>query len=257
MGEAEVRPVGQVRSDFAAFDPGSLTNRGLHLALAFNHDGRVQLGCKSSRSSSGYPPACMTYARTSAVGGGAAGGSSASNGGNSTSGGSPNATGGGSAIAGCQETAASTLTGASIHFNQPLDCSFTLAQAATGITIPYTLVIDQEIADVSPQAQSTCVQPGPSGFYVFEQLTGNSQSYCLCDNGFCSPPASETTTLHAGSYPGTFAWDGRNWYGQSDTMNPKGAYLPSGSYTLKVSTKGTQGGTAFEVSDSIVVSLTP
>jgi hypothetical protein len=55
LGQAEVRPVGHVRRDLAVFDRGSLTNRGLRSVLAFNHEGRVHLSCKSSRSSSGYP----------------------------------------------------------------------------------------------------------------------------------------------------------------------------------------------------------
>jgi hypothetical protein len=47
-----------------------------------------------------------------------------------------------------------------------------------------------------------------------------------------------TMTLVPGSYPGTFKWDGRNWYGPSDTNNPEGAPFPPGHYMLTVSAKG-------------------
>ena len=53
-----------LRADFAVFDSGSLTNRGLRSALAFNHDGRLHLICKSPRSSCAYPPARIAYAPT-------------------------------------------------------------------------------------------------------------------------------------------------------------------------------------------------
>jgi hypothetical protein len=185
--------------------------------------------------------------------GGVAGVANTSTGGvASAAGGSGNAGG-----SGCRETATSTLPGASLRFVPPLRCTYTLAEAAARISIAYELVIAQDIADVVPQAQSTCVQPGTSGLYLFERLSGNGQNYCLCDNGLCVAPPSNPTTLRAGTYAAAFLWDGMNWYGPSDTGNPKGPAFPAGSYLLETSAQGTRAGVAFEVHASLPLTLVP
>jgi hypothetical protein len=180
---------------------------------------------------------------------------------NTSTGGAPSAAGrsgnAGGQAGGCAETATSTLTGASFHFVPPLRCSYTLAEAAAGISIAYELAIAQDISDVAPQAEATCVQPGASGLYILERVSGNGQNYCLCDNGFCASPPSNPTTLRTGTYAATFQWDGMNWYGQSDTGNPQGPAFPAGSYLLELSAQGTRAGAGFEVQDSLPLTLVP
>jgi len=148
-------------------------------------------------------------------------------------------TGGAGGTANCVQTdSSSTIPGVSINFaSQP--CTFTLAQAAAGIAIDYEVTVDQEIASFSPSPQDMgqCGTPDSSGLIVFERLSGNGQSYCLCDQGPCVGVTTKTT-VKAASYPAKFVWDGLNWTGPSDTNNPKGAPFPAGSYILEVSTRG-------------------
>ena len=122
---------------------------------------------------------------------------------------------------GCAVTSQSSLAGVSIVFRAPIVCSFTLAEAQAGISIPYDVVVAQDVAGVTPLPQDggQCGQPGASGLIVFEQLAGSGQKYCLCDTGLCMPPQGSAVTLHAAEYPASFKWDGRNWNGPSDTGN--------------------------------------
>jgi hypothetical protein len=64
------------------------------------------------------------------------------------------------------------------------------------------------------------------------------QTYCVCDMGL---PTGKSNELHvpAGTYAGSFMWNGKNWNGPSDTMSPKGAAFPAGSYVLTVQGAGT------------------
>jgi hypothetical protein len=43
-------------------------------------------------------------------------------------------------------------------------------------------------------------------------------------------------TIPAGTYACAFTWDGRNWYGPSDTERPRGAPFPPGDYVLTITT---------------------
>ena len=144
-----------------------------------------------------------------------------------------------SASTSCLVGGSSSLAGVSIDFPTE-DCSFTLAEAAAGIEIPYDVVIDSAVSGVSSDAQDAggCDQPGPSGMRDFAQLGGSGQNYCLCDTGFCPPPVPSTTTLVPGVYGSVFSWEGRNWNGPSDTVNPQGAPFPAGTYTLTISIEG-------------------
>jgi hypothetical protein len=216
-------------------------------------------GSSSSSGSGGAGSGGATGGSGGATGGsgGAAGGSGGATGGTGGTGGATGGTGGatgGTGGAGGSEsctTADNGALGISVH------CTFTLAEAAAGISIPYAVVIAQDVTNVVPEAQATCVQPDASGLYPFEQITGNGNAYCLCDNGFCPAPPQTPVTLKAGSYPGTFSWDGVNWSGPSDTGNPKGAAFPAGSYTLSVSATGMQAGQQFKAEGTLQVTLTP
>jgi hypothetical protein len=45
--------------------------------------------------------------------------------------------------------------------------------------------------------------------------------------------------LVAGVYEASFEWDGREWFGPSDTGNPKGDPFPPGTCQVRVSASGT------------------
>jgi hypothetical protein len=150
----------------------------------------------------------------------------------------------------------STLTGVCIRFDAQ-DGLTSLEGAAAGITIPYTIIVEQDVADVVvlPQDAGSCGQPGASGLIVFEQLTGNGENYCRCDEGLCAGPNQTPSTIPAGETAASFEWTGRNWYGPSDTGNPLGAPFPAGIYTLEASAIGRVGGVDFSVSNTFLITL--
>lgn len=161
----------------------------------------------------------------------------------------------------CPSMVTSSLPGVTLSFPDAT-CRFSLAQARAGVQLTYEVAVEQSIGDISPRSQDTggCGAPGDSGLIVFEQIAGGGQRYCLCDTGMCEPK-QPVTTLRAGHYTGSAAWDGRNWSGPSDTSNPKGSPFPAGDYEFSVSAVGTwrvQGSDQpFEVSGTMHVTLTP
>jgi hypothetical protein len=162
----------------------------------------------------------------------------------------------------CTMGGTSTLPGVSIVFDsQP--CTFTLAQAAAGVHIGYQVVVGMSGDSVVPKPQDAggCGAPGPSGLIVFESLAGGGQHYCLCDVGLCPTPSTTPVPLVPGMYPGSFAWDGKNWGGPSDTGNPEGAPFPPGQYTLTVSAVGDlvlpDPAAPFQVTGTFSIDLTP
>jgi hypothetical protein len=138
----------------------------------------------------------------------------------------------------CAPGGSSELPGVKLEFIGA-SCTFTLAQAAAGLEIPYQVVVDDDVTGVVPKPQDSgqCDKPGPSGLILFEKLDGGGQQYCICDTGLCAFQ-EQAVTLKKGTYPGKFSWDGKNWSGPSDTGNPKGKDFPAGKYTLEVSAKG-------------------
>lgn len=164
----------------------------------------------------------------------------------------------------CAPSESSDLPGVAMRFTSDT-CTFTLAQAAAGITIPYAVKVDRDISGVvlgyDSRDFSRRTEPGSSGLHVFEMLSGGAQKYCLCDSGLPSPPDTTARALKIGTYPLAFTWDGKNWGGASDTGTPKGAPFPAGVYLLEVRAQGTApapGGSApFAVNASIKIRLVP
>jgi hypothetical protein len=175
--------------------------------------------------------------------------------------GSGGSTGTGGA-ASCTPGGASTLAGVTIDF-PPQNCTFTVAEAAAGITIDYQVVVAQDVMGVIADTQDAggCGSPGMSGLILFEDLSGNGQHYCLCDIGLCPGPSGTPVTLPAGTYPGSFSWEGINWGGPSDTGQPFGPPFPPGSYTLEVSALGDvmdmNGTVPFSVTGTFPIHLVP
>jgi hypothetical protein len=190
---------------------------------------------------------------TSSNASGSGGASTSSTGATTTS----SATGGGGAPE-CMSVGSSSLVGVMIEV-VPQACTFTLAEAAAGIQVDYQVRIDADIDGVVPARHdgAGCGQPGPSGLIVFEELTGNGQQYCLCSEGKCPPPSDQPVTLKKGDYNQSFAWDGVNWMGPSDTGNPKGPPFPPGTYELALSAEGTHMGQTFTVLTTWPIELVP
>src|SRR5262249_52938028 len=109
-------------------------------------------------------------------------------------------------------------------------CTFTLAQASAGISIPYDLVIDEDVPGFVPN-HPYYYPPDVAGLEVSEVLSGGTQRYCVCDKGlpFSTCPADGGGTYHPdagaactpitlrkGVYHRKFTSDGHNWYGPSD-----------------------------------------
>ena len=165
----------------------------------------------------------------------------------------------------CNAQQSSNAPGIAIRFTSPTSCTFTLAQAAAGISIPYAVVIDRDMKPViltpDPLDQSRRDTPNASGLATFEIVRGGDQKYCLCDTGLPSTPDRTERELKAGTFPLAFAWDGVNWNGPSDTSNPKGKPFPPGVYTLEVHAAGEApapgGSSPFQVKATINVRIVP
>jgi hypothetical protein len=146
----------------------------------------------------------------------------------------------------------STIPHTHIEFaNQP--CVFTLAQAMAGVSFSYDLVIDEDVPGfvASPPYD---YGPDAAGLEISEQISGGIQLYCVCDRGlpFQSCPLDDggkyfpgfdagtcnPITLPKGAYHRVLDWDGRNWYGPSDTGQREGPPFPPGDYAFKVEAKG-------------------
>ena len=169
--------------------------------------------------------------------------------------------------AACNIGATSSLPGVTLRFTGTV-CTFTLAQAAAGISIPYELVVDHDIAGTYPHRQYSgdCSSPSHQGVYPLESLTGNGQIYALVDLGLpCADAGANSeppVTITKGTYSATFQWQGKNYSGPSDTNTRPGAPFPIGNYTLTVDAMGTvdaDGGprTPYDVNASFHVVLVP
>jgi hypothetical protein len=158
----------------------------------------------------------------------------------------------------------------SIVFSAPR-YRFTLEQAAKGIAIEYEVVVARDLAGILPLPQGSAglgisaaeIEAGKekAGVFIpFEALGGDGQRYGLYDVGLPPPRPVPPATIRKGRYRHTFAWDGRNWSGPSDTSTPKGAPFPAGTYTLEVSCIGLSvredGQPRFHVANRVEVTLT-
>lgn len=118
--------------------------------------------------------------------------------------------------------------------------SFTLAEVARGVKLPYKIVIAEDYEGVIPTAHGPSFQDpaGPSGLHPQQQITGDKQFYCLVDFGLAIPPKEVVKPLKKGVHEHSFEWDGRNWSGPSDFNNPKGKAFPAGTYDVIVNLRG-------------------
>lgn len=136
-------------------------------------------------------------------------------------------------------TAESSLPGVRFDLsgNPP---AITLERAARGVAFVYRTIVGEDLESVvaAPLDGGRCDRPDASGLAVLERIEGGGQTYCLCDVGRCAPE-EHRGPLSAGVYEARFPWDGRNWYGPSDTSNPEGDPFPPGAYELRIAAAGT------------------
>lgn len=176
----------------------------------------------------------------------------------------------------CAPEVTSSLEGAWIELVEPVRCEFSLAEAMAGISIPYRIHFEHDIANVMNGDNSLETQP--TGLHFLESIAGNQQHYCVCDPGYGTfdclelradygapwpedTPACNFHTLKAGVYKAAFHWDGRNWNGPSDTTNPEGDSFPAGDYVFTVNAEGYLGPSApygkFQINAKLPVRLLP
>jgi hypothetical protein len=139
----------------------------------------------------------------------------------------------------CEGVGLSLLPGVCIWF--PAEGhSWSLAEAAQGIEIPYWVIVEYDVHSFVPQPQDegACDTPDDSGLILFERLSGDGALYCECDNGFCGTPAADPVLIPKGQTRGTFTWNGLSWTGYSDTSEPYGPPFAAGTYMLEVSAVG-------------------
>jgi hypothetical protein len=124
-----------------------------------------------------------------------------------------------------------------------IPASLTLAEAAAGVTFRYAVVVEAGVPGVAslPLDAGQCDAPGPSGLRLLERLSGEGQTFCLCDVGRCFPQV-EPLDLLPGRHAEALEWTGRNWFGPSDTGNAMGDPFPPGRYIFEVRAEGTYAG---------------
>ena len=116
--------------------------------------------------------------------------------------------------------------------------------------------------DSAPPGVQSCARPKSGlGIYVLEQIKSDAGVvYCVCDEGLCQ----QASVTH-GAVPGrgelSFPWDGRTWFGPSDTNTPEGPLVAPGDYVFSiVSTIGdsrTEPMPVHEVRGSFFFTITP
>jgi hypothetical protein len=161
----------------------------------------------------------------------------------------------------CDSDGQSNLPGVRICF-PPQQQEFTLAEAGAGVEFKYDVIVDEDIPDVQPTPgdAGSCDEADPSGLFTLGRVTGGDEAYCVCDEGLCPCCDFPTITLEAGVYPGTFAWNGVNWGGPSDTDNPFGPPFPPGGYTVSITAEGVWSpgfATTFAVEGVLPITLVP
>jgi len=130
-----------------------------------------------------------------------------------------------------------------VRFDFPQQrCHFTVAEAAQGLTFRYGVeVIASELSTVESQALfewSTCDTPIVGlNIYLLEKIFDDSHMYCECDRGLCNEPSPVALGAKSGRIERTVPWNGRAWFGRSDTNAPFGPPFPAGEYVFSVETQ--------------------
>jgi hypothetical protein len=139
-----------------------------------------------------------------------------------------------SARVACAATVITTLPGVTVKVKNAR-CNFTLGEAEVGIHIDYEVIIKSDLPILYTAGEVTGEHQAP--LHLTSTLSGQGQRYCLCDTG---PGVDSVVELRvaAGTYPGSFDWNGRNFTGPSDTGRTPGPAFPVGDYVLALHGEG-------------------
>lgn len=125
----------------------------------------------------------------------------------------------------------SDLPGVSISLDSD-KWSYTLAEAAAGITISIKVIMDNDVVGVLTQAPGACVEHQELAFAVETVITSHdgSRIYREHDPSKCPKDGSEKfVTIPAGVSRDKLKWSGRNWGGSGDEGEP----FPPGMYIVR------------------------
>ena len=151
-----------------------------------------------------------------------------------------------------------------LSINLRFDCSFSVAEAQQGLSIPYTLYIEQEPSDLSSQVQESgdCRSTGGPGLFFLEKRSGQEQEYCMIDDAKRQPQLTQDRASfikHTLQSNKRFRWKGRNTDIPESTEESKA--FPLGVYTLEISSKGSFDNNGvkqdFHMSATMEITLTP
>ena len=164
----------------------------------------------------------------------------------------------------CAPTYSGSIPGAALDLSQT-PCTFSISAAKGVFKLPYRFkVLSSQAVSVAGNMGSCPPPPGDifGGFAMFHTVSGGSQNWCLCDTGLCAPSDPPPAPSVVGTYDVTFAWDGNNFSGPSDTGFKPGPAFPPGSYVFSVTVagkvKGADGGVAsFKGEAKLPITLTP
>jgi len=140
-----------------------------------------------------------------------------------------------------------TLPGVTISIHAD-ECTLARGQAAH---IVYTVTADATVPAIATPASAGCGEcqkrtTDPASWVRWNiggtAFSGTSQNYCVCDTGCCLPDDAQTIQPAPATETGTIDWDGRTWYGPSDTGNAEGDFFLPGSYGVYVTFDGYDSG---------------
>ncbi len=127
----------------------------------------------------------------------------------------------------CRPSGASTSFGIGLAIDLER-CGFSPAELAATVEFSYTDRIEASDTPVwsSSLDAGGCDRAGASGLKTQERVQGGGESWCICDEGLCFEEPAEFALLERGVFHDSVEWDGRNWFGPSDSGNPSGDPFP-------------------------------
>ncbi|MCY1071306.1 hypothetical protein OV090_41570 [Nannocystis sp. RBIL2] len=159
----------------------------------------------------------------------------------------------------CEGTSMSSLPGVTIVF-PPQPCTFTVAEAHSGVVFHYEVHVEAALPDVQRYRQDAgdCDEPEASGLIVAPRIFGGDEMYCFCNQGLCPGLDIPPTTLQPGVYPGELEWKGWNWQGPHVDLGPA---FPPGEYVVQEraigSFKSADADVDYEVLAQLPITLLP
>ena len=139
----------------------------------------------------------------------------------------------------CAPVYTGSIPGATLDLSQT-PCVFSISAAKGVFSLPYKIHVASAQKLSVPATNGCNATPTPeTGAVVLETVVaGGGQKWCVCDVGLCQVQTPPFTPTIPGDYTVDFTWDGKNWFGPSDTGNQPGPAFPTGTYEFRVSIAG-------------------